>query len=61
MAYPGENENVDYLKYLEEHDLGMHEGPRLTKDEWLKMKMPKKTMDSLMEGPDGPKPPRVQY
>ena len=58
MAYP--NEHMDYLKYLEEYDLGEHEGPRMSKDEWRKVKMPKKTMDSLMEGPDehAVRPPR---
>lgn len=48
MAYPGEDEHVEYLKYLEEHSLGEHEGPRMSKDEWRKTKKPKKTMDSLI-------------
>ena len=51
MAYPAENENVDYLKYLEEYDLGEQEGERMSKDEWRKKKKPKKTMDTLIEPP----------
>ena len=57
MAWPGESENVDYLKYLEEYDLGEHEGPRMTKDQWRQKKKPKKTMEDLIKGPD--KPPVV--
>ena len=38
MALPGEKENVEYLKYLERHDLGEEEGPRMSKEEWRKMR-----------------------
>ena len=57
MAYPSENENVDYMNYLVEYDLGEHEGPKMTKDEWRMKRKPKKTMESLMEDqkPEMPK------
>ncbi len=49
MAYPGEIEGIEYKKYLERHDLGEEDGPRLTRDEWRKQKMPeeKKDWDSV--------------
>ena len=37
MALPGEKEHIEYLKYLERHDLGEEEGPRMSKEEWRKM------------------------
>ena len=36
MALPGENEHVDYLKYVEEISLGDRPGPQMTKEEWRK-------------------------
>ena len=38
MAYPKEKENAEYLKYLERHDLGEEEGPRMSKEDWRKMR-----------------------
>ena len=45
MAYLAEKENVEYMKYLERHDLGEEEGPRMSKEEWRKMR-------KQMEGPE---------
>ena len=56
MAWPGESENVDYLKYLEEYDLGEHEGPRMTKDQWRQKRKPQKTMEDLIQPPEKQNP-----
>ena len=41
MAYPGEKEHKEYTDYLQRHDLGEEEGPRLSKEDWrLKQKAP---------------------
>lgn len=39
MAYPGENEHTEYLKYVEEISLGDRPGPQMTKDEWRKSRI----------------------
>ena len=39
MAYPGERENIEYLKYVEQWSLGEGEfatQPKMSKDEWRK-------------------------
>ena len=36
MAYPGEKEHIEYTDYLLRQDLGEEEGPRLSKEDWLK-------------------------
>ena len=38
MAWPKEKEHTEYLKYLERHDLGEEEGPRMSKEDWRKMR-----------------------
>ena len=38
MALPGENEHVEYLKYVEEISLGDRPGPQMSKDEWRKQR-----------------------
>jgi hypothetical protein len=38
MAYPGEQDHVNYLDYVESHASGQIPGPMLTKEEWLKQK-----------------------
>lgn len=38
MAYPGENEHVEYLQYIERVAMGDERGPRLSKEEWRKKK-----------------------
>ena len=38
MAYPGENENVEYTEYLMKWNTGEVEGPKLSKEEWRKKK-----------------------
>ena len=42
MAYPAERENVEFKKYLERHDLGEEDGPRLTIEEWRKKRKEEK-------------------
>jgi hypothetical protein len=48
MAYPGENEHTDYLKYIEEWSLGERQGKKMNKEEWRKKRKPKKKMESLV-------------
>ncbi len=38
MAYPGENEHVEYMDYLEKVATGEIQGKHVSKDEWRKMK-----------------------
>ena len=38
MAYPKEDEHIDYLKYVERISLGDEPGPQMTKEEWRKQR-----------------------
>ena len=60
MAYPGENEHMEYLDYVESYSMGKEgNGPKMTKDQWRAMKKvkpkikpeakPKETVGSLMD------------
>jgi hypothetical protein len=50
VAYPGENEHTDYLKYIEEWSLGERRGKKMNKEEWRQKRKPKKKMESLLGG-----------
>ena len=53
MAYPGERENVEYLKYVEQWSLGEGEfatQPKMSKEEWRKRMKGEKNPDK----PDKP-------
>ena len=51
MAYPGEKQNVEYMQYLERHDMGEENGPRLSKEEWLKKNPPADPRDNPRDNP----------
>ena len=64
MAYPGEDEHMEYLNYVERYSMGQEgNGPKMTKDQWRAMKKvkpkikpeakPKETVGSLMDDMDG--------
>ena len=65
MAYPLENEHLDYLDYVERYTIGQEgNGPKMSKEQWRAMKKvkpksgfqrrpPKETVGSLMEDMGG--------
>lgn len=52
MAYPLEDEHVEYLDYVESYSMGKEgDGPKMSKDQWRAMKKVKPK-----RGPDGTQP-----